>query len=374
MGGTTALANRPVITAWSAVSPFGVGRAAFTEGLREGRATAAPLDREQWQPAGDTACLVPDFDIRQLLGRKGTRSMDRATGLAVTAVSRLLDDSPRNRQVATGENAALVLGTTIGSVQSQMDFTRDSFTGKKPYFVDPARFPNAVMNCAAGQSAIWHRLKGPNTTVAGGHAAGLYALNYSRRLLAFGRAHTVLCGAVEEFSHARSWLDEHTRRPGTDGEPAPPGEGCGLLLLEPGGTDDPDRSVLAEVLAVEMGIAIDGDVRSALAACLERGLRRSGADPAELWGVSLSEATGPAGEQERAAVDRATAGRAPLRPALTPLIGDTGAAQGAFQVAQVLAHAEEDPEAADRVALITSVDRDGAVGCTLLRLKPTTKP
>ncbi|CDR08898.1 Beta-ketoacyl synthase [Streptomyces iranensis] len=363
--------NRPVITAWSAVSPFGIGRAAFTEGIRERRPAAAGLDDERWQAAGDRACLVPDFDLRTVLGKKGVRSMDRVTGLAVTTVARLLDDAPRNRWVATGEDAALVLGTTTGSVQSQMDFTRDSLTEEKPYLVDPARFPNAVMNCAAGQSAIWHQLKGPNTTIAGGHAAGLYALNYARRLLTFGRARTVLCGAVEEFSHARSWLERHAHRPDTEGPAQLPGEGCGLLLVEqrgPGARDDAEQPVLAEILAVEMGIALDGGVRPALATCLRRALGRAGVRPEEIWAVSTSEAPGPSGEQERAAVAEAAEGADPVHLTQAALIGDTGAAAAAFQIAGVLVHAETTPEAADRVALVTSVDRDGAVGCALLRL------
>ncbi|MBB4784620.1 beta-ketoacyl synthase N-terminal-like domain-containing protein [Streptomyces rapamycinicus] len=371
MSGGTALVNRPVITAWSAVSPFGIGRAAFTEGIRERRPAAAGLDDERWQAAGDRACLVPDFDLRTVLGKKGVRSMDRVTGLAVTTVARLLDDAPRNRWVATGEDAALVLGTTTGSVQSQMDFTRDSLTGEKPYLVDPARFPNAVMNCAAGQSAIWHQLKGPNTTIAGGHAAGLYALNYARRLLTFGRARTVLCGAVEEFSHARSWLERHAHRPGTEGPAQLPGEGCGLLLVEqrgPGARDDAEQPVLAEILAVEMGIALDGGVRPALASCLRRALDRAGVRPEEIWAVSTSEAPGPSGEQERAAVAEAAEGADPVHLTQAALIGDTGAAAAAFQIAGVLVHAETTPEAAGRVALVTSVDRDGAVGCALLRL------
>lgn len=120
--------------------------------------------------------------------------MDRVTGLAVTAVGSLLDDGERNRAVGTGEGAAFALGTTTGSAQSMMDFTRDSLTSEQPFFVDPARFPNTVMNCAAGQSAIWYQLKGPNATIAGGRTAALHALNYSRRLLGSGRARTVLCG------------------------------------------------------------------------------------------------------------------------------------------------------------------------------------
>lgn len=163
---TTSAVRGPVITAWSAVSPFGIGRSAFAEGMHEGGETAVPIDPEQWKVPDERARLVPGFSPREVLGRKGTRSMDRVTGLAVSAVGALLDDAERNRLVATGERGAIVLGTTTGSAQSMMDFTRDSLTGEQPYFVDPAQMPNTVMNCAAGQCAIWHRIQGPNATIA----------------------------------------------------------------------------------------------------------------------------------------------------------------------------------------------------------------
>ncbi|MEV5944706.1 beta-ketoacyl synthase N-terminal-like domain-containing protein, partial [Streptomyces sp. NPDC051994] len=197
----------PVITGWSAVSPYGIGREAFMEGARSGRTTAVALDSEQWSGPDQQACLVPDFDIRGELGRKGTRSMDRVTGLAVTAVGRLLKDGGEPIGDGGDDRAALVLGTNTGSAQSMMALTHDTFVQDKPYLVDPAQFPNTVMNCASGQCAIWYGLKGPNATVAGGRSSGLLALNYARRLLAAGRARTVLCGAVEEYSSARSWLE-----------------------------------------------------------------------------------------------------------------------------------------------------------------------
>ncbi|WP_049572548.1 beta-ketoacyl synthase N-terminal-like domain-containing protein [Streptomyces sp. SBT349] len=369
---TATATGRPVITAWTAISPFGIGSRAFADGLRDGRPTVAPLDQDTWQAATDSACLVPDFDVRAVLGKKGTRSMDRVTGLAVAAVSSLLDGAPCHREVATGPRAALVLGTTTGSVQSQMDFTRDSFTNEKPYFVDPARFPNAVMNCAAGQSAIWHQLKGPNTTIAGGRAAGLYALNYSRMLVAFGRARTVLCGAVEEFSHARSWLERHAQAqaPEPAAEAVPMGEGCGLLLIErASGGRGGDQRVLAEVLATELAVATGDEVRATLTRCLRRALTRSGVRQEEIWAVSTSESFGTAGAAERTALAEVVGEAAPVRLSHAALIGDAGAATATFQIAGVLAAAERDGDAAGRAAVITSVDRDGAVGCAVFRLR-----
>ncbi|MGH4032644.1 beta-ketoacyl synthase N-terminal-like domain-containing protein [Actinomycetota bacterium Odt1-20B] len=360
--------GHPVITAWSAVSPYGMGRSAFTEGLRERRGAVTGLGPEHGTTPGvGVGGVVPGFGVREVLGKKGTRSMDRVTGLAVAAVGSLLDDSARNRAVGTGEGAAFALGTTTGSAQSMMDFTRDSLTGEQPFFVDPARFPNTVMNCAAGQSAIWYQLKGPNATIAGGRTAGLHALNYARRLLGSGRARTVLCGAAEEFSQARSWLEHHS---GPAAGTVPPlGEGCAMLLVEPHDPDDPGQPVLAEVLAVELGVVLDGDPGPTLVSCLRSALRRAEVEPGQAAAVARSGAPGPEGEGELAAVREVFGAADPVDLTPTGLIGDTGAAAAAFQAAALLSYAEgEPPTAAGRIGVITSVDRTGTAGCALLAL------
>ncbi|HWL86826.1 MAG TPA: hypothetical protein VNO21_13540, partial [Polyangiaceae bacterium] len=113
----------PVITAWSAVSPFGIGRDALVNGLRLGQKRIERLDPAVWPAPIEEACLVPDFNPRALLGQRGTRAMDRATALAVVATGRLLDDGAGGRLPGIGEDAALVLGTSMGSVSSIMSFT-----------------------------------------------------------------------------------------------------------------------------------------------------------------------------------------------------------------------------------------------------------
>lgn len=360
-----------MITAWSAVSPYGIGKDMYAEGLRERRDTVTGLGPEHGVTPDGVGCVVPDFDVRKVLGKKGTRSMDRVTGLAVTAAGALLDDTERNRAVGTGEGAAFALGTTTGSAQSMTDFTRDSFTSEQPFFVDPARFPNTVMNCAAGQSAIWYQLKGPNATIAGGRTAGLHALNYARRLLAAERARTVLCGAAEEFSQTRAWLEHRSAKPAVDGDEVPPlGEGCAMFLVEPRASADPEQPVLAEVIAVELGVVLDGDSGSALTTCLRSVLRRAGVDPAEVVAVARSGAPGREGSAEAQAVREVFGAQAPEDLTPTGLIGDTGAAAAAFQIAALLSYAADRPEAvAGRIGVITSVDRAGSVGCALLGLR-----
>lgn len=357
-----------VISAWAAVSPFGIGQKVFRDGLLAGVPAAAG------EAAGpDTrAYTVPDFDARAVLGKKGTRSMDRVTALAAATVGELLATAPASSASGADPGApdprrSVVLGTTTGSAQSMMDFTRSSLTEDRPYLVDPARFPNTVMNCAAGACAIRYQLKGPNATIGGGRTAGLLALNYARRLHLTGRAGSVLCGAAEEYSHARAWLQHHSRDADESG--AVLGEGCAMMLLEPAGAQDTERPGLAEVLAVEFGVYAETDgIRPVLASCLRRAFETAGAVPGDLWAVAPTAAAGRAGELERAALADVLGDAEPEQVPCTGLIGDTSAAAATFQLVSVLALAEGRPETAGRLALVTSVDRDGAVGCALLRL------
>ncbi|MGW7097579.1 beta-ketoacyl synthase N-terminal-like domain-containing protein [Streptomyces sp. NPDC054874] len=363
---STATASRPVISAWSAVSPYGVGAEAFTAGLLAARSTSAPVDTERWRvPAGD-AHLVPGFEVRERLGKKGTRSMDRVTGLAVTTVGELLEQADADRDRETGDRAALVLGTTTGSVASMMDFTRSSLVGARPFDVDPAQMPNAVMNCAAGQCAIWYGIRGPNTTLAGGRTASLAAVNYATRLLASGHAESVLCGAVEEFSSARYWLEHHSRESGSAGPDL--GEGCAMLLIQPADACSPQRPALAEILAVESRVAVGARLRATLDACVRSALDAAGVPAQDVWAASCSEAPGEAGVVEREVLASIVGEHALAQVPALGALGDVSAASGAFQIAMVLATAADNAEAAGRTAVATSVDRDGSLSCAVLRL------
>jgi 3-oxoacyl-[acyl-carrier-protein] synthase II len=336
------------VSAWSAISPFGIGAAPFAAAVRAPYPAVAPLDGTGWDVPQRDAALVQGFDARTALGTRGTRSMDRATALAVATVGHLLAE---RADVAERDSpVALVLGTSNGSVQSMMDFTRDSLTQAKPFHVDPARFPNTVMNCAAGQCAIWHGLRGPNTTVAGGRAAGLLALSYAHRLWRRGHAGAVLCGAVEEFSEQRARLEW---RAGDGAAGRPLGEGCAVLLLEP--------AAGVELLGLRFGVhgpaAGPGEV---LTRCARRLLAAHGVDRDGVWKAATNDAT------ERPAIEAALGGT-PDWVSTADWLGDAGAASAAFQVAALLALAHEDGRARGRHALVAGVDRDGVVGCALFR-------
>ncbi len=350
-----------VVSGYAVVSPFGVGRAAFADGLASGATGITRVDQEAHPGPYPEAGTIPGFSPAAHLGGKGTRSMDRLTAIAIATVGALVQECGPE-VTADAERVGLVLGTGSGSVQSIMDFTRESLAGEKPYHVDPARFPNTVMNKAAGQSAIWHGIKGPNTTVTGDWLTGLLALSYSTRLYRGGHCDRVLCGAVEEYSTQRAWLEY--RAWDGHGQAPPLGEGGVVFLLESEtAARAAGRAALATIAATRFrAFATPAGAIDALVRCIQDALAQAGKSPSDVTLVAPSAAGNVAGEWEESALTRVL-GTEVERVVSRRAIGDTSAASTSFQVASVLARGG----ALDGgLGLVTAIDRDGTVGCVLL--------
>lgn len=341
--------TRPVISAWSAVSRFGIGRAAFASGYAGARHDDAP------------AWPVPDLDIRAELGRKNTRAMDRVTGLAAIAARELLHETG---SLGDPADTAVVLATA-GSPQQMRDFTRSSLLAARPFHVDPAVVPNGVMNCAASQVAIRHDLTGPNTTIATGRTAALHALGHAVRLLRAGRARHVLVGAAEEHTPTRAWLHHHRAK---GQPPVVLGEGSALFLLElPDPARDGARAPLAEVLGVGHAVGHGADVGAALAGCLRDALDRAGVDAPRVTAAVHSGAAGDLGRLEQAAV-REVFSQATAHHSAAARTGETASASAAFQITAALA------APVDGITAITAVDPEGTASCALIRPLPAHRP
>lgn len=349
-----------VLSGWSAVTPYGVGRDALCDGVLSGRSAVA--EREADESGGSVrSAVVPGFKAADHLGRKGTRGMGRATAFAVTAIDVLLREL--GPEVAEDpERIGLVLGVGQGNVQAAMDFTRGALTASRPYLVDALRFPDTFLNRAAGQSAIWHGLKGPNTTVAGGRLSALLAIGYAVRLCRSGHCRRLLVGATEEYSQARALLADAASGP--DDTPAPLGEGSVVALMESAAdAAAAGRVPLATVLATHFRAtpeAATGGVE--LAACVRAALAKAGATADR---IRLVAPLGEHAEQEESGIRAVTGDFAPHWLHCRPLMGDAFAASAGLQLSAALAAGQYWSQPGD-LALITGIDRDGTVGCALL--------
>jgi 3-oxoacyl-[acyl-carrier-protein] synthase II len=362
-----------VVTGWGVLSSAGTGREPLGEVVAGERpAATASADGFDLPLPWAAVHAVPDFDIRKTLGRKGTGSYDRSTGLAVVACAQALADSGLVVDDSRRGRIGITLGTTVGSLRSTSDYSRETLVEDKPYMVNPMLFPNTVMNCATGQAAIRLGLKGVNATVAGGEVAFFSALRYAGNALANGYAGAVLTGAVEELTPHSAWLAAAGR---PDAGSPPVGEAAAVFLVESAEqADAAGRAARAEVLAVSTGFAPEpacDALTTALAGCVRRVLRTAGLTPSDVHTLATGgTGVGARDEAELRAVADGLDGRdlGDLRHiTVTGLLGDCQAATGALQLAAVLAVHDRDPGLDGTVSLLTGTTNENAVAACLVR-------
>lgn len=352
-----------LIHRWAVTSAYGVGREPFSAAVCAERPAARSRPASALQGDPPEVVVLPEQSPARLLQGKGTRAMDRVTALSLLTLRELLSADDSWKPGSEHDDTGLVLGTK-GSYESMATLSRSTLTEAKPFFLDVARIPNAVMNCAASRCAIWHGITGPNATIASGRVAGLAALAYARRLLLAGHATSILWGGADEHSPSRSWI-ERPEAAGA-GNVGPLGEGCALFDLSLGSTPPPSGAVGAEILAIRTRMLAGPADRSGMAVCLQETADRAGVGHEPVW---VASASGPRHGDEVAALNASLGSEAVSRAGVADLLGDTGAASGALQLAAVLAWAQEDPAADGRLAVVTSVDDTGAMACAFVRLR-----
>jgi 3-oxoacyl-[acyl-carrier-protein] synthase II len=188
-----------VISGIGVLSPIGIGRDNYWEGLFQGKTGFREITLFDTAPfqvrrAGELA----DFDPLSLLGKKGLRDLDRSTRLICSAAKLAIDDS---RLEITEENTpsmGVSIGTTFGSLHSISQFDRTGLI-EGPRFVNPSHFPNTVINSPASHVSIRYKIKGFSTTISTGFCASLDALSYAADFIQLNRADVVLAGGVEEL-------------------------------------------------------------------------------------------------------------------------------------------------------------------------------
>jgi len=347
--------RRVVVTGRGLLCSLGDDAGAVHRGLCEGRNgfgsiegfDAAPLAR----PEGGE---VRGFDPKQYLGQKNMRPLDRTARLAVTAAHLALTDGGWTAEARSTNEVGLVLGTMYGSVRTIAEFDRRAVEAG-PFYASPLDFANTVINAAAGQTAIWHGLRGLNTTVATGQTSGLRAIAYAAGLIQSGRADVLLAGGVEELclesfiSMERAGLVVSREAPlpipfGASRGGFLLGEGAALLVLE--GADVAARRA-APVLAEVRGYGVSFDPRQgrdegfasqATERAVSSALLGAGLGPEEISGLSASANGGPHDDLEALGLARALGSRAGALPitAIKGCLGETLGADGGLQAVVAL--------------------------------------
>ena len=199
------------VTGAGVVSPVAIGwegwRAALAEPDEASRAafggTPTAVDTDKVGPAH--VAEVWGFDATAYLGKKGLRNFDRLTRFLIVAAKHALEDAGIKRD---GEYLALD-PTRVGICSSTAYGSLDAITElnlvaelEDPRYINPARFPNTVINAAAGYVSIWEDLRAPNVTVVDGNCGALDAVLAGETHLLHRRSDAFLVGGGDVLSDA----------------------------------------------------------------------------------------------------------------------------------------------------------------------------
>lgn len=147
---------------------------------------------------------IHGFDANALLGDKGHRNFDRLTKHLIVAAKRALEMAGLKRDGAFigalgPEQIGICSSTAYGSLDAITELNMVAEL-EDPRYINPARFPNTVINAAAGYVSIWEDLRAPNATVVDGNCGSLDAVLTCETHLLHRRADAFLVGGGDVLS------------------------------------------------------------------------------------------------------------------------------------------------------------------------------
>ncbi len=240
--------KRVVITGVGAVTPIGIGKNSFWQGLLQGRSGADQITH--FDTTGFTTTIgaeVKDFQPEKYLDKKELKRTDLFVQYAVAAAKMAVEDSGVDiANTENGEKTGVIIGSGIGGIQT-IEKQYEVLRKKGARRVSPFLVPMLIANMASGYVSIALGLKGPNSTVVTACASGTHAIGDAYNIIRRGGAKTMLAGgseapftaiAVAGFCSARA-LSTRNDEPQKASRPFDKdrdgfvmGEGAGIVVLE----------------------------------------------------------------------------------------------------------------------------------------------
>jgi len=191
--------RKVVITGVGVISPIGIDRDNYWEGLIHGRPGFRKISLFDTNDLKvHIAGEIGDFDPVLFLGKKGLRELDRSSRLINSAAKLAIDDGKLGITEDNTRSIGVSIGSTFGSLHSIFQFDREGLI-EGPRYVNPSHFPNTVINSPASLVSIRFKIRGFNTTISTGFCASLDAISYAADFIRLNRAEIVLAGGVEEL-------------------------------------------------------------------------------------------------------------------------------------------------------------------------------
>jgi 3-oxoacyl-[acyl-carrier-protein] synthase II len=326
--------RRVVITGTGMVSPLGCGTEVSWARLLAGDNAARKVTEFEVEdlPA-KIACRIPfgdgsdgTFNADDWMEPKEQRKVDPFIVYAMAAADMALADAgwkPESDedQISTG----VLIGSGIGGLEGIVD-AGYTLRDKGPRRISPFFIPGRLINLAAGQVSIRHKLRGPNHSVVTACSTGAHAIGDASRLIALGDADVMVAGGTESpicrislagFAACKALSTQHNDNPEKASRPYDAdrdgfvmGEGAGIVVLE---ELEHARARGAKIYAEVIGYGLSGDAFHITAPsedgegayrCMQMALKRAGVTAADIDYINAHGTSTMADTIELGAVER----------------------------------------------------------------------
>lgn len=258
--------TRVVVTGLGVISPIGIGKEAYWQGLSSGQNGVGPISLFDTSTFSTKfAAEVRNFDPSLYLDKKEARKLVRFVQFAVAAAKDAVADA---KLAITADNAASI-GVLIGSGIGGIGFLEEQariLHEKGPDKLSPFTVPYMITDMAAGYVSIVLGAKGPNFCVVTACATGTHCIGEAMKTIQRGAAEVMIAGGAEasitplgvgSFCAARALSSLGISRPfDKERDGFVMGEGSGIVILE---SLEHARSRGAQICAELIGYGLSGD-------------------------------------------------------------------------------------------------------------------
>lgn len=187
--------QRVVITGLGVVSPVGIGRDAFWNGITSGVSGVGPVTTfDATDFPTRIAAHVTDFDPLRYLDRKEARHMDRFVQFAIAAAEEARSDAALVNY--DPDRVGVSVGTGIGGMETLSEQFQ-VLLSRGPSRISPFFIPKMIANIAGGQVAMRYDFRGPNVTLVTACASSGNAVGDAFRSIQYGEADVMFAGGTE---------------------------------------------------------------------------------------------------------------------------------------------------------------------------------
>ena len=194
------MSSRIVISGVGAVSPNGIGRERYFEGLATGRSGIKPI--RSFDPSllsSRIAGEIPDFDPTFWIDSKDLRHVSRVVPMAIAAASEALDDArldPATLDLETRRRIAVMLGSGGGAVEFSERMYELLYEGREKQ-ASVYSVPSGTIGTISSEISMRFGLHGFSHLISTGCTSSTDAIGYAFQHLKLGNADIVLAGGAD---------------------------------------------------------------------------------------------------------------------------------------------------------------------------------